>query len=203
MGFYDRWIVPRLIDLAMRNHRLLDYRQQAIGAAHGLVLEIGVGSGLDLPFYGSEVGGVSAIDPSPELLILARRRIAEASVPVWLVRASGEHLPFGDASFDTIVTTWTLCSIRHPELALGEMRRVLKPNGRLAFVEHGLSPEPRVARWQHLLTPMWRRVSGGCHLDRNMDELIRAAGFRLNAVETGYMNGPKVAAFMYQGQASG
>jgi ubiquinone/menaquinone biosynthesis C-methylase UbiE len=202
MGFYDRWIVPRLIDLAMRNQRLHSYRQQAIGAASGFVLEIGVGSGLNLPLYGPEVGGVCAIDPSPELLGLARTRIAEASVPVRLVQASGESLPFAGASFDTVLTTWTLCSIPHPQAALGEMRRVLKPTGKLVFVEHGLSPEPRVAHWQHLLTPLWRRVSGGCHLDRDMDELIRAAGFHLDAIETGYMNGPKLMTFIYQGQAN-
>lgn len=202
MGFYNRRIVPRLIDLAMRNRRLGPYRQRAIGAADGRVLEIGVGSGLNLPLYGSGASGVCAIDPSPELLEVARRRIAEAVVPVWLLRASGEQLPFGDASFDTVVMTWTLCSIPHPIAALGEMRRVLKPTGKLTFVEHGLSPEPGVARWQHRLTPLWKRVSGGCHLDRKMDELIRAAGFRLDGVETGYMEGPKVATFLYSGRAS-
>jgi len=202
MGFYERWIVPPLIDLAMQNRRLARYRQQAIGAAHGFVLEVGVGSGRNLPLYGPGVGGVCAIDPSPELLGLARERIAEAAVPVWLVQASGERLPFAEASFDTVVMTWTLCSIPHPLLALAEMRRVLKPTGRLVFVEHGLSPEPRVARWQHVLTPLWRRVSGGCHLDRQMDELIRAAGFRLDDIETDCMNGPKLMTFMYQGQAN-
>lgn len=128
--------------------------------------------------------------------------MADAAVAVWLVRASGEHLPFAEASFDTVVTTWTLCTIPHPLPALVEMRRVLKPTGKLVFAEHGLYPEPRVARWQHLLTPLWRRISGGCHLDREMDELIRAAGFRLDAVETGYMNGPKLWTFMYQGRAT-
>jgi SAM-dependent methyltransferase len=179
MGFYGRWIVPRLIDLAMRNQKLQGYRQRVIGAAHGFALEVGVGSGRNLSLYGPGVGGVCAIDPSPELLGLARERVAEVAVPVWLVQASGERLPFAEASFDTIVMTWTL------------------------FVEHGLSPEPRVARWQHVLTPLWRRVSGGCHLDRNMDELVRAAGFRLDDVETGYMNGPKLMTFMYQGRANG
>jgi ubiquinone/menaquinone biosynthesis C-methylase UbiE len=194
--------VPRLIDLAMRNHRLHGYRERAIRAARGFVLEVGVGSGFNLPLYGSEVGSVCAIDPSPELLGLARERITEAAMSVWLVRASGESLPFAEASFDTVVTTWTLCSIPHPLVALAEMRRVLKPSGKLIFVEHGLSPEPRVARYQHLLTPLWRRVSGGCHLDRKMDELIRVAGFHLDAVETDYMGGPKLMTFMYQGEAN-
>ena len=116
--------------------------------------------------------------------------------------ASAEHLPFADAVFDTIVMTWTLCSIASPLAALMEMRRVLKPGGDLFFVEHGLSPELRIARWQHWLTPCWKRIGGGCHLDRKMDDLIRAAGFQINAVETGYMKGPKPWTFMYQGSAT-
>ena len=202
VGFYDSWIVPRLINLAMGNDRLHGYRDRAVGGARGFVLEVGVGSGFNLPLYSSRVAGVCAIDPSPKLLGLARERTVEAALPVWLVRASGEGLPFSQASFDTVVITWTLCSIPHPLAALGEMRRVLKPRGKLIFVEHGLSPEPRVARWQHLLTPLWRRVSGGCHLDRKIDELIRTAGFDLDAVETGYMDGPKLMTFVYQGQAN-
>jgi len=202
MGFYARRIVPRLIDLAMRNERLRSYRQQAVGAARGCVLEIGVGSGRNLPLYGPGVTSVCALDPSAELLGLARQRIAETSTPVWLVQASGEDLPFLGASLDTVVTTWTLCSIPHPLSALSEMRRVLRPGGKLVFVEHGLSPEPRIARWQRLLTPLWRRVSGGCHLDRDMNALVRAAGFHLGAIETGYMSGPKLMTFMYQGRAN-
>jgi ubiquinone/menaquinone biosynthesis C-methylase UbiE len=132
---------------------------------------------------------------------LAHERTADAVVPVSLLRASAEHLPFADAGFDTVVMTWTLCSIRNPIAALSEMRRVLKPGGELLFVEHGLSPEFRTARWQHWLTPCWKQIGGGCHLDRKMDDLIRAAGFRVNAMETGYMKGPKPWTFMYQGSA--
>jgi ubiquinone/menaquinone biosynthesis C-methylase UbiE len=202
MGVYDRLIVPRLIDLAMRNRRLDSYRLRAIRAARGVVLEIGVGSGRNLPLYGSAVERVCALDPSPQLLRSARARAADALVPVRLLQASAECLPFPDASFDTVVTTWTLCSIPNPITALTEMRRVLKPGGNLAFVEHGLCPEPRLARWQHRLTPCWKHISGGCHLDRKMDDLIRAAGFHLDTIETGYMRGPKLAAFMYQGRAN-
>jgi len=147
MGLYERWIVPRLLDLAMRN-RLLDlYRQRTIEAARELVLEVGVGSGLNLPLYGPAVTRVVAVDPSPELLRLASKRTADAVVPVSLLRASAEDLPLADAVFDTIVMTWTLCSIPNPIAALTEMRRVLRPGGRLIFVEHGLSPEIRTARW--------------------------------------------------------
>jgi ubiquinone/menaquinone biosynthesis C-methylase UbiE len=201
MGFYQRWIVPRLIDLAMRNHRLTAYRQRTIGNAHGFALEIGVGSGENLPLYGSAVDHVCAIDPSAELLRLARNRVADVPMPVSLVRGSAEQIPFANMVFDTIVTTWTLCSIPDPVAALAEMRRVLKPGGKLVFVEHGLSPESRVARWQHRLTPCWKRIGGGCHLDRKMDDLIRSAGFQLSGIETDYMDGPKLMTFMYQGQA--
>ena len=173
MSWYQRWIVPRLIDLAMRNHSLDAYRQRTIGAATGSVLEIGVGSGQNLPLYGSAVDRVYAIDPSLELLNLARNRIADAPTSVSLIRASAEQLPFADAVFDTIVMTWTLCSIPNPIAALTEMRRVLKPGGQLIFVEHGLSPEIRTARWQRRLTPYWKRIGGGCHLDRKTDDLIR------------------------------
>jgi ubiquinone/menaquinone biosynthesis C-methylase UbiE len=201
MGFYRKVVLPRLLDLAMRDSRLAGYRHQTIGAARGLVLEIGVGSGLNLPLYGPAVARVCGIDPSPELLDRARERIAAARVPVSLIRASAEQLPFRDAAFDTLVMTWTLCSIPNPGAALNEMRRVLKPGGCLLFVEHGLSPEPRIIRWQHRLTPCWKHIGGGCHLDRKMDDLIRAAGFRMDALETGYMKGPKPWTFMYRGRA--
>ena len=170
--------------------------------ARGLVLEVGVGSGLNLRFYGRAVDRVCGIDLSPELLRLAHERGADAVVPVSLLPASAEHLPFGVAVFDTIVMTWTLCSIANPVAALIEMRRVLKPGGQLLFVEHGLSAEIRIARWQHRLTPCWKWIGGGCHLDRKMDDLIRAAGFQINAVETGYMKGPRPWTFMYQGSAT-
>ena len=201
MGFYQRWILPHLIDLAMGADRLHAYRRRTIGAASGLVLEIGAGSGLNLPLYGSAVDHVCAIDPSAELLGFARNRTADVPIPVSLVRGSAEQIPFASAVFDAIVTTWTLCSIPNPVAALIEMRRVLKPGGNLAFVEHGLSPESRVALWQHRLTPCWKRIAGGCHLDRKIDDLIRAAGFRLSDVETDYMDGPKLMTFMYQGLA--
>src|SRR4029077_13698990 len=146
--------------------------------ARGLVLEVGVGSGLNLRFYSRTVDRVFGIDLSPELLRLAHERTADAVVPVSLLRASAEHLPFADAGFDTVVMTWTLCSIPNPIAALTEMRRGLRPGGRLLFVEHGLSPEIRTARWQRRLTPYWKRISGGCHLDRKTDDLIRTAGFQ-------------------------
>jgi len=202
MRFYDRHVLPWLLDAAMRSRVLDGPRRRAIALARGFVLEIGVGSGMNLALYGSAVEHICAIDPSVELLRLADRRSAAAPVSVSLARASAEMLPFADASFDTVVTAWTLCSIADPALALTETRRVLKPGGRLVFVEHGLAPQPGIARWQRGLTPCWRHIAGGCHLDRRIDELIRAAGFRLDTIETGYIKGPKPWTFLYQGSAT-
>ena len=199
MGFYARWLVPRLIDLAMRNAHLAEYRRRTVPLARGRVLEIGVGSGRNLPLYGDGVTELFAIDPSSELLHLARRRPG-GSRPL-LARASAEVLPFPSGSFDTVVVTWTLCSIPDPVRALRETRRVLAPQGRLLFVEHGLSPDRGVRQWQDALTPCWKRIGGGCHLNRKMDDLIRAAGFELGALRTGYMKGLRPMTFMYQGWA--
>ena len=152
------------------------------------------------PLWGA-VERVIALDPSPEFLPLATRRVTQAPVPAVLVRGTAEQMPFPDATFDSAVMTWTLCSIPRPEAALAEMRRVLRPGGHIVFVEHGLSPEPVIARWQRRLTPCWSRLSGGCHLDRKADDLIRNAGFRLTGIETGYMRGPKPWTYMYQGTA--
>ncbi len=201
MNFYEHWILPKVIDLVMQQKHLTKYRRTVVAAAHGRVLEIGVGSGLNLPMYGEQVEFVYGIDPSPRLLALARRRAEEARMPVELILGSATAIPLADDAVDTVVMTWTLCSIPDPLAALREMRRVLKPTGTLCFVEHGLSPEPNVERWQHRITPIWRRMAGGCHLDRKIDELIRQAGFDLVNVEADYAPGPRPMSFMYEGCA--
>jgi SAM-dependent methyltransferase len=202
MGFYRKHILPRLLHLSMRNREATRLRQQVIPQARGRVLEIGVGSGLNLPFYSPDVTEVVGIDPSEELLAMARRAARRAPVPVRLEAGSAETLPFPDDSFDTVVTTWTLCSIPDAAKALREMQRVLRPGGRLLFVEHGRSPDDDVERWQHRLTPLWRGVSGGCNLDRPIDALIRGAGFALTDLETGYLvKGPRLLAHHFKGRA--
>src|SRR5712671_58052 len=160
MDFYERWILPPILDLVMRRKDLTKYRRAAVAAARGRVLEIGVGSGLNFPLYGKQVEFVYGIDPSERLLSIARRRAAASAIPVELLLGSATAIPLADDAVDTVVMTWTLCSIPDPLAALREMRRVLKPNGNLCFVEHGLSPEPGVERWQHRLTPAWRRMAG-------------------------------------------
>jgi|SRR5579862_719447 len=199
MGFYNRKILPKLLDLAMRNPEVMPFRQRTISRAKGKVLEIGVGSGLNLPLYGNEVSEVVGLDPHPAFIAMASRK--QASVPVKILEASAESIPLEDASVDSVIVTWTLCSIPDVATALREMRRVLKPAGQLLFVEHGLSPDPNVVKWQHRLTPTWKKIAGGCHLDRAIEQLIRDAGFLLDSVETGYAKGPKPMTFMYEGIA--
>lgn len=201
MNVYDRWVFPPLLDLAMRQSQLEKYRREVVAAASGRVLEIGVGSGLNFPFYGEQVEIVIGIDPSPRLLAMASRRAEGARVRAELIQASATAIPLADNTIDTIVMTWTLCSIPDPPTALREMRRVLKPGGRLMFVEHGLSPEPRVESWQHRLSPIWRKVAGGCHLDRKVDDLVRAAGFDLTELRNEYADGPRIMTYMYAGSA--
>jgi ubiquinone/menaquinone biosynthesis C-methylase UbiE len=200
MGIYSEVILPKLCDLSMRNERLHPYRERVIGAAEGRVLEIGSGSGLNLPYYRPVVREVLALEPDENLLAMARR-VPHAEIPVNFIEASAEAIPLDDGSVDTVVTTWTLCTIPRADAALSEMRRVLKPDGRLLFVEHGLSPDRGVRWWQDTLTPIWRKISGGCHLNRPIRSMIEHGGFRLDRMETGYMRGPKPMTFMYEGSA--
>lgn len=201
MSFYDNWILPRLIDLGMRSKETMRYRTQVVPRARGRVLEVGVGSGLNLPLYGEGVERVYALDPSKALLKMAGKKAAHARVPVEFLAHPGEAIPLGDASVDTVVMTWTLCSIPDPVRALAEMRRVLKPEGALLFAEHGLAPDPGVRRWQERLNPLWGRFTGGCNLNRRMDELIRAAGFSISDIVTEYAKGPRPMSYIYTGQA--
>ena len=200
MGFYGEWVVPALIDLSMRNERLRPYRERVAGAAEGRILDVGVGSGLNLPFYARQAREIFGLDPLPRLLV--RGNAQHMQIPVHLLEGSAERIPLADRSMDTIVMTWTGCSIPEVGAALGEMRRVLKPGGRLLFVEHGRAPEAGVARWQDRLDPFWRRLSGGCHLNRKMDDLISNAGFRIDRLETGYIPGPRIMTFFYEGAAT-
>lgn len=201
MSVYTRYVLPPLLDLAMRNKELTRFREQIVPGARGVVLEIGVGSGRNLPFYSSAVERIVAVDPSPELLQMARRRETVPGTAIDLVEASAESLPIETASIDTAVMTLTLCSIANPKRALREIHRVLKPTGELRFVEHGLAPEANVRRWQHRLNPVWRCVAGGCNLDRKIDELIASSGFRIVDLQKAYAKGPRTMAYVYWGHA--
>jgi ubiquinone/menaquinone biosynthesis C-methylase UbiE len=201
MGFYAKHILPPLLGLAMGQKNLRPYRERLIGQASGRVLEIGIGPGLNLPLYGPAVHSVAALDPSPPLLRRARDQAALARVPVELIEGSAEELSFEKASFDTVVMTWTLCTIPDASRALAEIQRVLRPSGALLFVEHGRAPEPNVARWQDRLDPFWSSLAGGCHLNRRVDSLISAAGFRFEALRNSRLPGPRTHTFLYEGRA--
>jgi SAM-dependent methyltransferase len=202
MGIYAKYVLPRLTHLTMGQTQLRPYRQRTVGQARGRVLEIGFGSGRNLPFYGDSVEEVVGIDSSPEVLALAQPAISAAlQLKTTLLAWSAESLPFGNQGFDTVVVTWSLCSIPDPRAALREARRVLRPDGRLLFVEHGLSPDPGVRKWQDRLTPLWSWCAGGCHLNRKTDDLIRGAGLSLAQLSMGYARGPRPMAFMYEGEA--
>jgi ubiquinone/menaquinone biosynthesis C-methylase UbiE len=202
MGFYDSWLLPRICHLSMRTKRLLPYRQRVVGAAEGDVLEIGIGSGLNFPFYGPHARRVFALEPSPQLIAMARCAARKVRMPAAFLEASAERIPLDARSVDSIVMTWVGCSIPDVATALQEMRRVLRPGGRLLFVEHGLSVDAGVARWQERLTPIWRRFSGGCHLNRKTDDLLRDGGFRIDRLETGYgIPGPRIFTYLYEGSA--
>jgi ubiquinone/menaquinone biosynthesis C-methylase UbiE len=201
MGFYQNRILPRLIDLSMRNRELVVYRERVLSAAEGRVLEIGIGSGVNLPFYGSRVTEVVGLEPAPRLLEMSREAARRQQIALELIGASAENIPLPDHQFDTVVTTWTLCSIAGVAEALRDMRRVMKPSGRLLFVEHGRAPEESVRKWQDRLTPAWTHIAGGCHLNRPIQALIEGAGFKIEHLQTGYMKGPKPMTYMYEGRA--
>ncbi|HSP25466.1 MAG TPA: methyltransferase domain-containing protein [Saliniramus sp.] len=200
MTLYGDHILPRMIDRAMRTDDFAAYRRRLAAQAWGRVLDVGVGAGMNLAYFGPSVSSVIGIDPSAHLLRRARQAATGASAPVDLVRAIAEAIPLRDACIDSIVMTWTLCSVRDARKALAEMRRVLKPDGALFFVEHGLSPDPAVARWQHRCDPLWTKIS--CHLDNPVATLLREAGFTIDRLETGYMRRwPKTLTYMYEGRA--
>ena len=170
--------------------------------ARGDVLEVGIGSGLNLPFYSAEVYRVYGVEPSAELQKMARKRMASQATRVeFLSQSAEEDVPLSDKSIDTVVMTWTLCSIPDPLKALRQMKRVLKPDGRLIFIEHGRAPDSGVAAWQDRLTPVWKRIGGGCHLNCKIDDLLVAAGFQITELKTYYLPGPRPMTYTYQGFA--
>ncbi len=193
MGAYERYVLPRVIDVTCRGRSRDKLRQRACASLDGEVVEVGFGSGLNVPFYPAAVTAVSAVEPSDVAWRLAAKRLAAARVPVSRSGLDGQSLPFGDASFDAALSTWTLCTIPDVAAALTELRRVLKPGGELHFLEHGLAPDERVRRWQRRLDPLQQRIAGGCHFTRPIAGLLTEAGFTITALDEFYEPGPKVA----------
>src|SRR5438876_5024412 len=201
MGFYQEQLLPWLVHLSMRQRRLAPYRSRVVSSATGRVLEVGIGSGLNLPFYGNAVAEIIGIEPLPKLVDMANAAARKSQIPLRLIEGTAEAIPIHDRSIDAVVTTWTMCSIPEIQSALHEVRRVLRPGGRLLFVEHGRAPESSVRWWQDHLTPAWKYLSGGCHLNRAIEELVENAGFRIERLDKGYVQGPKLMTFMYEGSA--
>jgi len=202
MGVYGRYVLPKLINSACAMPQMMALRKRYVPLARGRVLEIGIGSGLNLEFYGNEVESVTGLDPATELTEMAHQRAVKLGAVVELLTVSGETIPAADEHFDSIVCTWTLCSIPNVYRALAEMRRVLKKDGQLIFIEHGGAPDPWVARVQRGLEPAWKRIGGGCHLTRRPDQLLDASGFSIDSMAQGYEPGPRFAAYMYHGVAT-
>lgn len=193
MGFYRNHVLPRIVDFACGMAASEPYRRRVCADLHGEVVEIGFGSGLNVPFYPATVTGVRAVEPADLAWRLAAERVAASDVPVERAGLDGQHLPFADESFDSALVTWALCTIPDPVAALEEVRRVLRPGGTLHFLEHGLAPDEGVRRWQRRLEPVQKRVAGGCHLTREPVVMLEAAGFAVAAVERFYEDGaPKV-----------
>jgi SAM-dependent methyltransferase len=201
VGFYQRSVLPRIVEKVCGAESMAPVRARVMASLRGSVVEIGFGSGLNLPHLPPAVTKVFAVEPSSTARRLAAERVAASPVPVELVDLDGHRIPLPDASVDAALTTCTLCTVPDPAIALGELRRVVRPGGRLHFLEHGLSPDPEVARWQRRLTPVQRRVFGGCHLERPIDDLITAAGFDIVELRTEYLAAPRSFGYTYEGVA--
>jgi ubiquinone/menaquinone biosynthesis C-methylase UbiE len=206
VGIWSEQVVPRFANLTLATAEVRRFRQEVVAGLSGEVLEIGFGSGLNVALYPPEVTAVLAVEPSHVARRLAAPRLAAAPVvAVDFVALEAEQLPLGDDSIDAALSTFTLCTIPDVTQALRELRRVLKPGGHLHFLEHGLSPSETVARWQHRLTPLQRRLAGGCHLDRPIDRLLAEAGFELTSARNDQMRGPRVLkpfSYLYLGEAT-
>jgi ubiquinone/menaquinone biosynthesis C-methylase UbiE len=204
MSLYDRYVVPWLINCACSARPIARQRAKVVPGAAGRVLELGMGGGLNLPFYDPDkVTSLEAVEPSDELRRRAEAAAEGAGVRVHLTDGRAEAMPYADGTFDCVVCTFTLCSVQDPAAALAETRRVLKPGGRLLFCEHGLAPDAEVVKWQRRIEPVWKRIAGGCHLTRPVAPAIEAAGFRLLNKETMYLPGtPRWAGWNEWGAAT-
>ncbi len=201
MGIYGDHILPRCINLILNTRECPELRGQAARGLFGQVLEVGFGSGLNLPHYPEAVEMIHAVDPALVGRKLAARRLDACPIPVRFADLVDDNLPLATDSVDAVLSTWTLCTIPMIEHTLLEMRRVLKPGGRLHFLEHGLSPDAKVNKWQRRLNPLSKLLGGGCHLDRRIDDLLRAAGFGIDRLRNFYMSGPNVLTYRYGGVA--
>lgn len=202
MGLYSRYILPRVIHFVCGMKPNMRQREKVVPHARGRVLEVGIGSGLNLPFYDpANVSKVWGLDPAPEITRIAERAARSLPFEVEFIGLPGDEIPLEDGSVDTVVMTYTLCTIPDTTAALRQMSRVLRPGGELLFCEHGTAPDASVRRWQDRLNPLWKRVGGGCNLNRPIPALIEAGGFRIKSLDTMYIPGWRPASFNYWGIA--
>lgn len=203
MSFYENRILPRMIDTLCSQKAVMEMREKVVPKAYGVVLEAGMGSGINLPLYDPDkVDFVWGLEPSEGMRRKAQKNLQNAPVEVRWLDLPGESIPLDDNSVDTVLLTYTLCTIPDWHKALEQMHRVLKPDGVLLFCEHGQSCDHDVEKWQHRITPMWKKLAGGCHLNRNIIELIGRANFNVTRYENCYMTGmPRIASYMYIGEA--
>ncbi len=203
MGLYGKYVLPRVVHLACSARPNMRQREKLVPLASGRVLEVGMGSGLNLPFYDARrVTKVWGLEPSPEMSKMASAAVEAVAFDVEFVSAGGEQIPLDSESFDTVLMTFTLCTIPDAERALREIARVLKRGGQLLFCEHGAAPDAGVRRWQNRINPLWRRLAGGCHLNRDIPGLIRCGGFEITRMDTMYIPGWRPASFNYWGAAA-
>jgi ubiquinone/menaquinone biosynthesis C-methylase UbiE len=202
VGFYGDQVLPRITNALLDNREIGKIRQRVASGLSGEVLEIGFGSGLNVPYYPPTVRRVRAVDPATVGRKLAAGRVAASPVPVEYVGLDGASLPVDADSIDHVLVTLTICTIPDIDSALREIHRVLRPGGEMHFAEHGLSPDPKVAKWQERLTPVQRRWAGGCHLNRPIDRLIQQAGLTVSRMDNFYLRGPKPLGYMFEGLAT-
>ena len=203
MSLYDKYILPPLLNCACSSKPMVYQRQKVVPLAEGDVLEVGIGSGLNLPFYDkSKVNKIWGLDPSKELNRMASKVAAEENLEIDFLISGAEHIPLPDDHVDTILITYTMCTIPEVEQANEEMKRVLKPGGKMIFCEHGKAPDPNIHKWQNRINPLWKKIAGGCNLNRDIPALIETSGFKLENLETMYLpSTPKIAGYNYWGYA--
>jgi ubiquinone/menaquinone biosynthesis C-methylase UbiE len=199
MGFWEAQVLPRAMDKLLGNEDMAEVRKPSLVGLSGVVVELGFGSGPNVPLYPAEVERVLAVDPAIVGRKLAARRVEASPIPVSYLGLDGESLPLDDEAVDAVLSTWTLCTIPDVDQALQEAKRVLRPGGRLFFLEHGLSTDPKIAHRQHRLTPWQKRIAGGCHLDRDIEDIVVRAGFELERMKRFTISGPKSMSAMYSG----
>ncbi len=202
MSFYEKYFLPKLLDCCCSMKGFQKKRAEIVPKAYGRVLEIGIGSGLNFDFYDFEkVHEIVGVDPAVSSVAIAKSRALNYQSKISFIETSAESISLESSSFDSVVIGYSLCTIPDPMQALAEVHRLLKPNGSIFFIEHGLAPEPNVQKWQKRIAPFWKKIGGGCNLDRNIEELILDSGFRFKKLKKKYIKGPKIASFLYYGEA--